>query len=443
MKMFKLGSAGIMLLVLLLGVSACGGGNASPTGEIGKSSGEGGTASAVTDKPVKLLAYANFGGYTTERFMEVYGEWIQKKYPNFSFEIVEFGNGPEALIASNTKPDLILTTDPALFMLQAAKLETDLEPLIKERKFDLERFHPATLNTIRKLGDGKLVAIPVKINTEMLVYNKDLFNNFGIEYPWDGITWDETFELARELTRFVDGKQYYGFGTTSFQTSVVLNPYSLELIDPKTGKVSFNNDQWKKFITNFARFGEIPGYENSENRVALYRNIDQFRKDGDIAMAQMQNSDFPKTVGEWSFDYDFVNSPYFEDLPGLGTSPFTLNWVVSSVAAHPKEAFAAIEVMLSDEVQLDLSKQAQLSPLKNKEIRQAFGTGIETLKGKNTLALAPDRLGEASTRDQKFNIANVVLYQMFQDLINGKVDINSGLRQAEEEANIQIEALGK
>lgn len=47
--------------------------------------------------------------------------------------------------------------------------------------------------------DGKNYAVPKDFDTNALWYNKDLFDQAGVEYPTDDMTYDDLVALATEL----------------------------------------------------------------------------------------------------------------------------------------------------------------------------------------------------------------------------------------------------
>lgn len=51
--------------------------------------------------------------------------------------------------------------------------------------------------------DGKLEGMPLLENVFVLAYNKDLFDQFGVDYPTDDWTWDDLKEAAE---KFVSGE---------------------------------------------------------------------------------------------------------------------------------------------------------------------------------------------------------------------------------------------
>lgn len=68
--------------------------------------------------------------------------------------------------------------------------------------------------------DGDYYGVPVNIASLALYYNKDLFDEAGIDYPNDDWTWDDLEEAAIALSKEVDGEQQYGFGMATNNTIV-------------------------------------------------------------------------------------------------------------------------------------------------------------------------------------------------------------------------------
>ena len=64
-------------------------------------------------------------------------------------------------------------------------------------------------------SDGQLRAIPFRVGTSMLYYNKDMFAEHGVDVPTD---WDEFLDAARKLTvRGPDGQvEVFGVGQTLY-----------------------------------------------------------------------------------------------------------------------------------------------------------------------------------------------------------------------------------
>jgi multiple sugar transport system substrate-binding protein len=109
--------------------------------------------------------------------------------------------------ASGDVPDIVGPVGVrGMYSFEGAWL--DLAPYIADQEYDLGDFNPALIEFYH-LGDQGQVGIPFAVYPSALWYNKDLFDEAGLEYPpheWgapyaDGDDW--TFDKLRELALFL------------------------------------------------------------------------------------------------------------------------------------------------------------------------------------------------------------------------------------------------
>ncbi|HUV88096.1 MAG TPA: extracellular solute-binding protein [Anaerolineae bacterium] len=73
-----------------------------------------------------------------------------------------------------------------------------LDPFIEQdESFDLSDFYPAALETFTI--EGKLWAVPCGMDSGVIYYNQDLFDQYGVPYPQVGWTWDDFVSTALAL----------------------------------------------------------------------------------------------------------------------------------------------------------------------------------------------------------------------------------------------------
>ncbi|MBN1811726.1 MAG: extracellular solute-binding protein [Anaerolineae bacterium] len=85
----------------------------------------------------------------------------------------------------------------------------DLNPIVQQDDaFDLSDFYPATLELFTR--DGQLWAIPAGVTVQVLYYNQDLFDQYGVPYPQPDWTWDDFLEKAQALRD--PGANVFGYG---------------------------------------------------------------------------------------------------------------------------------------------------------------------------------------------------------------------------------------
>jgi multiple sugar transport system permease protein len=73
-----------------------------------------------------------------------------------------------------------------------------LDEFVKADRFDLDDFFSTMVEAYRY--KGRLYALPHQGSTQMLIYNKDLFDKAGLKYPDANWTRDDFLEAAKKLT---------------------------------------------------------------------------------------------------------------------------------------------------------------------------------------------------------------------------------------------------
>jgi len=104
-------------------------------------------------------------------------------------------------------PDVLFLT-PVLPYAAQGVLE-NLDPYIEESGYDLEDYWPSLLDPA--MYEGSVYGFPRDMSAEVLYYNKDIFDEVGIDYPTDEWTWDDLLAAAEALT-VRDGDQITRYG---------------------------------------------------------------------------------------------------------------------------------------------------------------------------------------------------------------------------------------
>ncbi|MBQ3669187.1 MAG: extracellular solute-binding protein [Clostridia bacterium] len=70
--------------------------------------------------------------------------------------------------------------------------------------------------------DGVLYGMPFRKDNNLIFYNKDLFDAAGVEYPHDGMTFEEYLDLAREMTSGEGADKVYGTHVHTWASNVYM-----------------------------------------------------------------------------------------------------------------------------------------------------------------------------------------------------------------------------
>jgi multiple sugar transport system substrate-binding protein len=136
--------------------------------------------------------------------------------------------------------------------------------------------------------------------------------------------------------------------------------------------------------------------------------------------------------------WDLVSYPVWPEAPGLGMRIDAHVMALTSTSKHKDEAFLVMSTLVSDEVQMALSRNGRFSILKDQKIRDSFGADIDFLKGKNVQAIYKTKPAKSFPPTKYDSLAMSAINQALDDIMKKGKDINTVLREAEEKANKQI-----
>ncbi|WP_186446005.1 ABC transporter substrate-binding protein [Paenibacillus cremeus] len=438
----------ILSLALLAAGCSSSAGTGTSTGEAPKTGGGGSekkaeqpAAAKVSSEPVELVVFSSSGD-SLESFNERFGNAIAKKFPNYKINYIrnEKGKTLPELLAAGQVIDIYFDSIRVFIGSLQYDMQLDMDDLVKSHNVDLSNLEPTALDGMRKLSGGKLWGIPVTNSNMALYYNKDIFNKFGVPLPKDGMTWDEVLDLSKKLTRFEDGKQFLGLGVATTQM-LSMTQQSLPIVDPKSGKSSLSDDRWKKmYSTLYEEPAKPQGYREYMKTIkGNIPNVDEFHNKQNLGMLVYLSSYFQVNAKELKgVNWDMVSVPTFKDMPGVGVQPYPGYFSVTKQSKHKDDAMEVIKYLISDEVQMQLSKTGTMSALKTDAVKKAFGEQSE-YKDHNLKAVYFNKFAEMSQKTKYDNALQDAYFAPMKQVASGDVDINTALRQAEEVANKKLD----
>ncbi len=165
--------------------------------------------SKVEQKTVSFINFsANEGGQITLDLMKAL---FEKENPEITINIDTFGwdnytTQLQTRIAGGDAPDSFEVNFDTFLAYAGQDALLDLSDVMKASPIDTELVSQSSLDAFSL--DGSVLGLPYSYSTVVMVYNKDLFDQAGVDYPTNDWTWKETDEAAVKINAL--GDDYYG-----------------------------------------------------------------------------------------------------------------------------------------------------------------------------------------------------------------------------------------
>lgn len=368
-----------------------------------------------------------------EMFNERLKEPIEKEFPYITIEH-QAGNNfdrqslEEEVFSSGENPDFFFTLSQD--DMEYFELDQDLTDLLEANQIDTGHLNQALLDTIRARDpEGRLVAWPYEDTYYVIMYNKDIFDKFGEDYPSDDMTWDELIELAGRLTQERDGTAYRGL---DFQDEVALSQFSVNKTDPETGEVLIaNQDEFSKFLNMYKRYFErVPLHADEEDGLITdHRFIDQRTA---MVVSNAQALNWRKDSG---LNYDIATIPTWPELPGVAPRGFLHTLTLNPASEHADDVVKIFAYLSSDEYQQWMSKNGIGIVSDKKELQESFYSDYESVEGKNIEAIFKNETAPPPERISPYDQYVDIDLQKFYE---SGMDANEFLRVVTEESETKI-----
>ena len=212
--------------------------------------------------------------YDTVGYDKVMVEEFEKQNPDIKVEVTstpnaDYANKISVMLAGNDNVDVYYiksNTDYPTFVLKNFVLQ--LDDLIAENNFDLTPYG-TVLDQQYKINDG-IYALPYRTNDWVLFYNKKIFDDAGVAYPSNDMTWEEVRELAKQVTSGEGGDKIYGL---YFQPKVSF------IWPAMVGKIP-NFDNMTSDFTDLAySMNWLIGMQNEDGTYESYANAKSMNQD--------------------------------------------------------------------------------------------------------------------------------------------------------------------
>jgi ABC-type glycerol-3-phosphate transport system substrate-binding protein len=409
------------------------------------SRGEGGEqperAGEITKNDPVTISIGNLrAGMTDEEFDTLITEPVRSKYPHITIQkqAATAIDKIEQAITADLVPDIFLVYNGSMPSLRRYDLLYDMEPMLKKISVDTALFDPILIESLKAMSPkGELYGLPYTRQFNALYYNKDVFDRFGAAYPKDGMTWEDAMELSRKVTRSEGGVDYKGLEISRLLLPAF--PLSLNIINVKSNRAEVNNEQWKRVFELVNKIYALPG-----NSLAAGSTLDHFVKNQNVAMYAGTNL-FGRLQeafqsGNGINNWDVAQYPSFPEKPNVYGMVDMHVAMITKQSKNKDQAMQVVHTIISNSVQLNAAKKlARQSPLIAAEMKRQFGAELTSAKGKRIPSIFLSNSAASPVFSEYEGEADLLLQQRLKDVLDGKSDINTALRSAEEAINQMID----
>ena len=359
----------LLAATMTISLAACGGSGSTATAPAQDSTAAEETeAEAPADNSGKVLTVNIWDNNQLEGLRAIADEWSAKTGVKVQINVitwVEYWTLLEAGAMGGEMPDVFwMHINEAQKYMRGDMLLNLNDYIAKDDAIDLANYYEGIVD-IYSL-DGNQFALPKDHDTIALLYNKSIFDKYGVEYPNDNWTWDDYAVAAAKIQEAgkADGKYGTAMNTNDGQDGWynLIYGWGGKLITDDNKKSGMDDP---KTLEAMKWLGDNLIPSMPEQNLMADTDPDVMFLSGIIGM-MLQGSWMVNTfyTAENSADYAWAQIPY-HDTNGNGqcddgerVSLYNgLGWAAAANTKYPDEAYSLISAFCSEEGQ---KKQAEL-----------------------------------------------------------------------------------
>lgn len=395
----------------------------------------------------------------SKRRFEVPKEGEPYREPNYIEEM-------KKLVEGDNPPDVILLHSlEDLAALVKENMLQSLESYVQDDEFDLEGFVPAVINGLREVGNNQLYALAPTFSTSALIYNKTIFEQRGVDYPTDQMTWEQTFNLARQVAHGEGEERVYGFGFVRYfyddlfwGMEMYAAPLDLNIVDENAEKMLVNSESWKRVFQSLVDLKlekimpEPPQYDQGGTGPVNPFEGDAFLS-GRLAMSVISynqlheiisaNQNAANVEGFTPVQWDVVTLPVHPEAPGVGG--FIQMDPIIGIAANaqnPEDAWEFVKFVNSEDwaelksrsMTMMTSREAYIKPLYGLDYNISAFYQLTPVLGSYDPGMDP------ALRDNMWQLQNIGQMKIME-VVNGDKTVEQALQEWENEGNMILQQI--
>ena len=300
---------------------------------------------------------------------EIADEWTAESGGKVQIDVVDWDNYWTLLEAGASDqsgmPDVFWMHSNVAQMYMENDILLNLDDYIAaDDNIDLANYYEGVTDLFTRDDNGSVYALPKDHDTIALLYNKAIFDEYGVDYPTDDWTWEDVRDAAKAITEASEGKVYgYAINTSNNQDGWynLIYDYGAQVITDDHKGTTIGSDAGKAGMEMMRKILTVSAPQATVAETGT-DSLFQSNLVGMITQGSWMINSFYKA--ESHADYKWAMMPY-ADVNGNGAcdkgerwSAYNgLGWAISASCANPDAAYSLISYFCSEAGQ---KKQAEL-----------------------------------------------------------------------------------
>ncbi|HZK27506.1 MAG TPA: sugar ABC transporter substrate-binding protein [Thermoclostridium sp.] len=375
--------------------------------------------------------------YDTTPYWGALVDAYKKVKPNVTIEHTDLGSADYGTVlatdlsGSGSKFDIATIKDvPGYATLVQKNTLEPLDSYISAAGIDLSDFGGITDQVI---VDGKLYELPFRSDFWLMFYNKDLFDDAGLPYPTNDMTFEEYDALARKVADTTFGSEVYGAHYHTWRSAV-------QLFGVLDGKNSILNSEYSFFepyydlVLNQMKDGIAMSYTDLSTEGLHYSAA---FSNGNVAMLNMGSwyiATLMSSLKSGEYDSELCGNwglakyPHAEGVEAGSTLGTITGLSVTSASANKQEAFDFVNWVSGPEGAAIMAQTGNFPALSNDAINSIIA-GLDGFPqdGTSKDALEVSNLYLEVPYAEKVSEINAILDTYHTMIMSGELTVKEGI----------------
>ena len=349
-KVLALTLAGLMAASL----AACGG----SSGGAATGGGASGGSSSSGELQVNIWDNNQLAG-----LQQIADEWSAESGVKVKINVVDWDNYwtlLEAGASGGQMPDVFWMHSNTAQMYMENDLLLNLDDYIaNDDTVDMSKFYEGVVELYNRDDNGSQYALPKDHDTIALLYNKAIFDKYGVDYPTDDWTWEDVRDAAAKITEAGKADEVYGYAINTSNNQDgwynIVYDYGAQVITDDHKGTTIGSEQGKAGMEMMRQILEVAAPQT----VVAETGTDSLFNSGKVGMI---------TQGSWMINTFYTNENHdnyawamlpYADVNGNGQcdkgerySAYNgLGWAAAANTANPDAAYSLISYFCSEKAQ--------------------------------------------------------------------------------------------